>query len=84
MNGIPHLVHLRSFSLFGLSDIKLVFDDESENDWNRERTLERLAQVQCLPGTAPNGHRLESCWPDLLLYSAQHESAIRPDGTQVS
>lgn len=50
MNGIPHLVHLRSFSLFGLSDIKLVFDDDSNNDWNRERTLERLAQV-----TLPNG-----------------------------
>src|SRR6202166_3421774 len=35
MNGIPDLVHLRSFSLFGLSDIKLIFDDESDNDWNR-------------------------------------------------
>src|SRR6202158_3171199 len=37
MHGIPHLASLRSFSLFGLSDLKLVFDDESENDWNRER-----------------------------------------------
>src|SRR6202453_1174220 len=45
MNGIPHVTHLRSFSLFGLSDIKLVFDDESDNDWNREKALERLAQV---------------------------------------
>ena len=53
MNGIPHLTHLRSFSLFGLSDIKLVFDDESENDWNRERTLERLAQVTLPPGLQP-------------------------------
>ncbi len=53
MNGIPHLVHLRSFSLFGLSDIKLVFDDESENDWNRERTLERLSQVTLPPGVQP-------------------------------
>ncbi len=31
MNGIPHVTHLRSFSLFGLSDIKLIFDDEEEN-----------------------------------------------------
>jgi cobalt-zinc-cadmium resistance protein CzcA len=50
MNGIPHLTHLRSFSLFGLSDIKLVFDDDSNNDWNREHALERLTQV-----TLPNG-----------------------------
>jgi len=53
MNGIPHVVHLRSFSLFGLSDLKLVFDDESQNDWNRERVLERLSQVTLPPGVVP-------------------------------
>ena len=53
MNGIPHLTHLRSFSLFGLSDIKLVFDDESNNDWNREHTLERLSQVTLPTGVQP-------------------------------
>src|SRR5271167_3178139 len=37
MNGIPHVTHLRSFSLFGLSDLKLVFDDEEENFKDRER-----------------------------------------------
>jgi len=45
MAGIPHMQHLRSFSLAGLSDIKLIFDDESINDWNREKVLERLTQV---------------------------------------
>ncbi|MFZ3342890.1 MAG: CusA/CzcA family heavy metal efflux RND transporter [Terriglobales bacterium] len=53
MNGIPQIVHLRSFSLFGLSDIKLIFDDDSENAWNRERVLERLAQVTLPNGVAP-------------------------------
>jgi heavy metal efflux system protein len=53
MNGIPHVVHLRSFSLFGLSDVKLIFDDEESNAWNRERVLERLAQVTLPPGVAP-------------------------------
>jgi cobalt-zinc-cadmium resistance protein CzcA len=53
MNGIPHVVHLRSFSLFGLSDLKLIFDDDSDNDWNRERVLERLAQVTLPPGVVP-------------------------------
>src|SRR5271168_2724445 len=53
MNGIPHVAHLRSFSLFGLSDIKLIFDDEEENAWNRERVLERLSQVTLPPGVAP-------------------------------
>ncbi|MGO8984764.1 MAG: efflux RND transporter permease subunit [Terriglobales bacterium] len=53
MNGIPHVVHLRSFSLFGLSDLKLIFDDGSDNDWNRERVLERLSQVTLPPGVSP-------------------------------
>ncbi len=53
MNGIPHVMHLRSFSLFGLSDLKLIFDDEEENAWNRERVLERLSQVTLPTGVSP-------------------------------
>ena len=49
MNGLPHLEHLRSTSLFGLSSLMLIFDDQSENDWNRQKVLERLAQL-----TLPN------------------------------
>ena len=53
MNGIPHLAHLRSVSLFGLSSLMLIFDDESDNDWNRQKVLERLAQVTLPPGLQP-------------------------------
>src|SRR5580692_7401016 len=49
LNGIPHLEHLRSTSLFGLSSVTLIFDDESENDWNRQKVLERLSQVSKNP-----------------------------------
>lgn len=49
MNGIPHLQHLRSVSLFGLSSVMLIFDDQSSNDWNRQKALERLSLV-----TLPN------------------------------
>ena len=50
MNGIPHLDHLRSTSLFGLSSVMLIFDDQSENDWNRQKVLERISTA-----TLPNG-----------------------------
>ncbi len=53
LNGIPGVVHLRSFSLFGLSDVKLIFDDGTDNAWNRERVLERLSQVTLPPGVSP-------------------------------
>jgi cobalt-zinc-cadmium resistance protein CzcA len=47
------VVHLRSFSLFGLSDLKLIFEDGTDNAWNRERVLERLSQVTLPSGVIP-------------------------------
>jgi heavy metal efflux system protein len=55
MNGIPQLSALRSFSLFGLSDIKLIFDDGSDNNWNRERALERISYVNLPPAATAAG-----------------------------
>jgi heavy metal efflux system protein len=45
MAGIPHLTHLRSTTLAGLSSIMLIFDDRSTSDLNREHVLERLSMV---------------------------------------
>src|SRR6476620_2799410 len=53
MNGLPHLEHLRSTTLFGLSSVMLIFDDESENDWNRVKVVERLSQVTLPAGVQP-------------------------------
>jgi len=53
VNSIPHLQHLRSISMFGLSNLILTFDDESENDWNRQKVLERLTQAEVPDGLQP-------------------------------
>ncbi len=53
MNGIPHLEHLRSTSLFGISSVMLIFDDQSANDWNRQKVLERLSQLNLPTGLQP-------------------------------
>ena len=45
MNGLPGLVALRSQSLFGLSSVMMIFDDDTINDSNRQKVLERLQQV---------------------------------------
>ena len=37
MNGMPHLQHIRSASLAGLSVVNLIFDDDSDNDWDRQK-----------------------------------------------
>src|SRR6202166_2545281 len=53
MNGLPHLTALRSESIFGLSYVLMIFDDQSDNDWNRQKVLERLTQVTLPQGLQP-------------------------------
>jgi len=53
MNGIPHLQNLRSVSLAGLSSVTMIFDDDSMNDWNRAKVVERLTQVTLPQGLQP-------------------------------
>jgi cobalt-zinc-cadmium resistance protein CzcA len=53
MAGIPHMTHLRSTTLAGLSSVTMIFDDDSVDDWNREKVLERLSQVTLPTGLQP-------------------------------
>src|SRR6202048_2072021 len=50
MAGMPHMTYLRSESIFGLSFVIMIFDDSSVNDWNRQKVLERLTQINLPPG----------------------------------
>ena len=54
MNGIPHLSHLRSVSIAGLSVVILIFDDDSDNSWNRQRVLERISMVTLPSNLTPS------------------------------
>ena len=53
MAGMPHLVHLRSTTLAGLSSLNLIFDDDSSSDVNREHVLERLSEVNLPANLVP-------------------------------
>src|SRR5664280_837737 len=53
MAGIPHLTHLRSTTLAGLSSLMLIFDDDSTSDMNREHVVERLGQVNLPANLVP-------------------------------
>src|ERR1700684_4573876 len=53
MNGIPGVAHVRSWSIFGLSTVEMVFGEETTDFENRERVLERLSQVTLPPGVVP-------------------------------
>src|ERR1700751_2497224 len=45
LNGIPGLEYVRSPSLFGLSDVKLYFDFDSDYSADRQEVLNRLQTV---------------------------------------
>jgi cobalt-zinc-cadmium resistance protein CzcA len=53
MNGIPGVAHVRSWSIFGLSTVEMVFGENTTDFENRERVLERLSQVNLPPGVVP-------------------------------
>src|ERR1700736_3900462 len=49
LNGVPHLTHLRSVSLMGLSMITMIYDDEITTFTARQEVLDRLAQATMPP-----------------------------------
>jgi cobalt-zinc-cadmium resistance protein CzcA len=53
MAGIPHLAHLRSTTLAGLSSVMLIFEDGTTSDENREHVVERLGQINLPANLVP-------------------------------
>src|ERR1700687_5027628 len=45
MNGVPHMVVMRSISLYGLSDVILTFQEDTDSYFARQIVFERLADV---------------------------------------
>jgi Cu(I)/Ag(I) efflux system membrane protein CusA/SilA len=52
LQGMPKVKAVRSQSMFGMSFIYVIFDDNTDIYWARSRVLEKLSQVQ---GTLPEG-----------------------------
>lgn len=53
LNGIPKLTDIRSLSIFGLSDVKVYFDFDSDLFRDRQEILNRLNSVQLPQGVQP-------------------------------
>ena len=52
LQGIPKVKDVRSQSMFGMSFIYVIFEDDVDIYWARSRVLEKLNQIQ---GTLPEG-----------------------------
>jgi heavy metal efflux system protein len=75
MNGAPKMEILRSISLYGLSDLRLTFDEDTDDYFARQVVFERLSDVQLPSGVAASMAPLFS--PSGLVYRYVIESPDR-------
>src|SRR5450755_4032848 len=75
MNGIPHMVVMRSISLYGLSDVVLTFSDDTDDYFARQIVFQRVGDAQLPTGVTPSMSPLFS--PSGLVYRYVLESPDR-------
>ncbi len=72
MNGTPNLEVMRSISLYGLSDVRLTFEEDTDKYFARQVVFERLSEVTLPAGVTPSLAPLFS--PSGLVYRYVIES----------
>ena len=75
MNGAPNLKVMRSISLYGLSQVVLTFDDNTDNYFARQQVFERIPDITLPSGVTPGVNPLSA--PSGLVYRYVIESADR-------
>jgi heavy metal efflux system protein len=75
MNGVPKLDVMRSISLYGLSDVILTFQEDTDNYFARQVVFQRLSEVTYPSGVTPTLSPLSS--PSGLVYRYVLESPDR-------
>src|SRR6202142_2386241 len=66
MNGVPKMAIQRSISLYGLSDVILTFDEDTDDYFARQIVFQRLSEVTYPAGVQPTLAPLSS--PSGLVY----------------
>jgi cobalt-zinc-cadmium resistance protein CzcA len=75
MNGVPKMSVMRSISLYGLSDVILTFDEDTDDYFARQVVFQRLSEITLPQGVAPTLSPLTS--PSGLVYRYVLESPDR-------
>lgn len=84
MNGVPHLLNMRSVSIFGLSVVTLTFDDTAEDYFSRQQVLERLQNADIPDDVKPQLGPLSTGVGEILRYviDAKHLPLIEQRALQ--
>ncbi len=75
MNGVPKLSVMRSISLYGLSDVIMTFNEDTDDYFARQLVFQRLSEVTYPTGVTPSLAPLSS--PSGLVYRYVLESPDR-------
>ncbi|HET7453250.1 MAG TPA: efflux RND transporter permease subunit, partial [Thermoanaerobaculia bacterium] len=75
MNGLSKMTTLRSISLYGLSDVRLTFENGTDNYFARQQVFERIPDLALPDGVSPSVAPLFS--PSGLIYRYVLESPDR-------
>src|SRR5271168_3155780 len=75
MNGIPRMTTNRSISLYGLSDVILTFQNNTDNYFARQQAYNRMTELSLPSGVSPSVAPLSA--PSGLIYRYVLQSADR-------
>jgi cobalt-zinc-cadmium resistance protein CzcA len=78
LNGMPGLDHLRSISLFGLTDVKCYFKHGTDYNFDRQEVINRL-QMVTLPAGAQPALSPQSATGEIYRYELRGEGASLMD-----
>src|SRR5690242_12222620 len=74
LNGIADVTFIRSISIFGLSNIKVLFADGTDNYWSRQQVLERIGQAEIPADARPQLGPLASAIGEVYRYTLESET----------
>jgi len=74
LNGIARVTFLRSDTLFGLSNIRVIFADGTDDYWARQQAQERITQAQVPADAKPQLGPLSSVIGEIFRYTLESKT----------
>jgi cobalt-zinc-cadmium resistance protein CzcA len=74
LNGIANVTFLRSDTLFGLSNIRVLFADGTDDYWARQQAQERIAQAELPADARPQLGPLSSVIGEIYRYTLESKT----------
>ena len=78
MASIPHYQVIRSRTIFGLSTVQVIFNDEAEDYWARNVVFQKLGDANLPPDAQPSLGSLSTAYGEIYRYQLIADPALHP------